>query len=88
MLWVRMPSGANMPVDPVPDEAGNVAAMRDGRGVWVGRVMRKNESDEPYEKRFMPHRATCQRAMGGAREQAIASGAVIDLDARRQGRLW
>lgn len=60
VLWVRMPSGRVMPVDPVPDDEGNVAAMRDGHGVWLGHVLKADERARPYEKRFMPHFATCK----------------------------
>lgn len=62
VLWVRMPSGKLMPCDPEPDDAGNVAAMRVGRGVWVGHVLHGDERALPYEKRFMPHFATCSGA--------------------------
>lgn len=85
VLWVRMPSGKLMPVDPVPDDEGNVAAMRDGRGVWVGHVLKADERTAPYEKRFMPHFATC-RVVNDARDKAIASGDVVDITIRRQRR--
>jgi hypothetical protein len=85
MLWVRMPSGRLMPCDPVPDDAGNVAAMRDGRGVWVGHVLTKDERPAPFEKRLMPHVATCG-PVNDAREQALAAGTVVDLTSRVRGR--
>lgn len=86
VLWVRMPSGKVMPVNPVPDDEGNVTAMRDGRGVWVGHVLKADERPMPYEKRFMPHFATCGAVE--ARKQAIAAGSVVDLVAvaRQRGR--
>jgi hypothetical protein len=86
VLWVRMPTGSLMPVDPTPDDEGTVAAMRDGRGVWVGHVLTKDERPMPYEKRFMTHFATCDAV--AARKSAIADGSVIDLRAvaRQRGR--
>lgn len=81
ILWVRMPSGKLMPCNPVPDDEGNVAAMRDARGVWVGHVLRKAERTAPYEKRLMPHVATCVPVIT-ARAEAIAAGTVVDLHTR------
>lgn len=84
VLWVRMPSGKVMPVDPEPDDDGNVAAMRDGRGVWIGHVLAAGERTLPYEKRFMTHFATCPPVI--ARREAVKTGAVIDINARRRTR--
>jgi hypothetical protein len=74
-----------MPVNPVPDDEGNVAAMRDARGTWVGHVLKADERAAPYEKRFMPHFATCTPT-NTARQQAIADGTVVDLQAVARAR--
>lgn len=73
VLWVTLPSGKRMPVDPEPDDDGNVAAYRDARGVWVGHVLRADERTAPFEKRFVPHFATCAPVI--AQRQAERDGA-------------
>lgn len=47
-----------LPVDPVPDDGGNVSA-RVVQGRLVGRVLRRGEDDPTGWQRFMPHHATC-----------------------------
>ena len=66
--------GAAVPVALEPDEndrlpsAGgdidprNVAAYRDPAGRWWARVLKRGEEPLGYERRFMPHFATCPSA--------------------------
>ena len=82
VLWVVLPGGARMPVDPYVDPAGNLAAMRDARGVWVGHVLKKTERPLPYERLFVPHFATCAPTV--AHRQAVRDGRVVDLAQRRR----
>lgn len=51
-------SGRVMPVDPAPDEDGNVIA-RMVSGVLTGHVLTKDEETPPGWQRYMPHFATC-----------------------------
>lgn len=53
--------GKAMPLDLVPDPAGNVAARWDGRSLYA-RVLAKDEGiDHTTEVLAMPHFATCGR---------------------------
>lgn len=56
--FVRMPKGKLMPIDPVPDEDGNVVARLVG-GSLAGHVLTKGEEVPDGWTRFMPHAATC-----------------------------
>lgn len=51
---------SRMPLDPDPNPEGNVACFRDGGGRLVGRVLAKDQQPVAYEKRYMPHFATCK----------------------------
>jgi hypothetical protein len=46
-------------LDPDPDPDGNQAAYRDGTGRWITRQLRKDQEPYRYERRMMPHVATC-----------------------------
>jgi hypothetical protein len=48
-----------MPLDPRPHGDGNQAAYRDGTGGWRTRQLRQGEEPLGYERRHMPHVATC-----------------------------
>ena len=47
-------------LDPEPDAAGNQAAWQDGDGTWRTRQLGKEDKPWDFEKRFMPHVATCK----------------------------
>jgi hypothetical protein len=51
-------TGRNMPIDPVPDDAGNVVVVTLPGGKLVAHVIGKN-TEMPVGTRFMPHFATC-----------------------------
>ncbi|GAA0189681.1 hypothetical protein GCM10008944_01370 [Cytobacillus oceanisediminis] len=59
--YVLLPTGKRMPVDPVPDEDGNVAARLVGRQL-TGHVLRRGEDVPDGWQRFMPHQALCEIA--------------------------
>ena len=59
VLWALTPLNKRMPLNPAPDPGGNVAAYRDGTGRLRCRVLRKDEQPAGYERRYMPHFATC-----------------------------
>lgn len=62
ILWAKTELARPMPLDPEPNEAGNVAAYKNHAGNWYARVLRKDEQPYPYEARYMPHFATCTAA--------------------------
>lgn len=59
IVWARTPTGKRMPLDPDPCDDGNVAAYRDGLDRVQARVLTKDEEPKSYERRRMPHFATC-----------------------------
>jgi hypothetical protein len=80
VLWALTAMGKRMPLNPQPDPDGNAAAYRDGTGRWRARVLHKDEHPLGYERRYMPHFATCPAR---ARQQA---GPAKVLPFRRRGR--
>lgn len=60
LAFVRMASsGKAMPVDPHPDDRGNIAAAKGSRG-WVnGHYLAKGQEPAENEVRLMPHWSTC-----------------------------
>lgn len=63
LRWVRMRSGKAMPVNPVADAAGVIAAtsVDGGRNQVDGHYLDPDEPAGPDEKRFRPHWADCPR---------------------------
>lgn len=61
IVFVRMLAGNVMPVDPAPDDLGNVIARRTPGGALLeGRVLGdKRAATPPGLVRLMPHWATC-----------------------------
>lgn len=61
IVFVRMRSGKAMPVDPHPDERGNIVALRDNGGRYLdGRYDTVFSGQlKTGEVRLMPHYATC-----------------------------
>lgn len=52
-------AGRLQPLDPQPDDTGNVAVYRDATGTWRARVPSEILPAHPWEKIHMPHHATC-----------------------------
>lgn len=58
--FVRLDTGNAMPVNPLPNRDGNVAARIAG-GRLVGFVISRDHRPGPLDSlRFMPHHATCE----------------------------
>ncbi|GAA4946234.1 hypothetical protein HD597_006783 [Nonomuraea thailandensis] len=57
--WTRAASGAQLAVDPAPHPDGNTAVWRDVHRVLRSRRITEDEPIAPWEKRMMPHAATC-----------------------------
>jgi hypothetical protein len=54
-------NGRRMPIDPTPNELGNVIVSRNDTGQLLATVVGKNTDEIPIGTRFMPHFATCER---------------------------
>lgn len=71
-------------LNPEPDPEGNVAARVDHRDNVFARTLRKNEAPAPFERVYMPHKATCavERAQRDQRARQ-PQASVTDLGAWR-----
>lgn len=94
ILWLVLDTGKRMPVDAAPNDDGNVAAMRNVTGTWLGHVLRAGEAPTPGERKYMPHFATCQAhierqtdaALRKAEDRLVdAAPNVVRLGDRRGG---
>lgn len=87
LVFARTRGGKNMPLNRVPDDTGNVAAYQDELGIWHARVLGKNADPLGYEKRMMPHFATCTAPEAHRRRQRgqwTAAVAARNADQRRR----
>lgn len=57
--WGITEAGKHQAVDLGVDPDGNLAVYRDGTGTLKIRVLKAGQEPEPYERRAMPHAATC-----------------------------
>lgn len=60
---------ARMPLNPEPDETGNVAVLTTSSGGKAGRVLTKDQQPAPYEVLYQSHFATCPKADENRRRQ-------------------
>lgn len=58
ILFVLLNTGKRIPVDPIPNPRGNVAAMRIGNNLH-GHVIANNTTPNDRFTLHMPHHATC-----------------------------
>lgn len=66
VLWATTEAGKRLALSPRPDPAGNQAVYRDGTGRWLTRQLAKDQEPFGYERRLMPHVATCTGEPGKA----------------------
>jgi hypothetical protein len=59
--WARTVNDKWIALDPDPDPAGNQAAYRDATDTFRTRQLRKDAEPQAYERRYMPHVATCTK---------------------------
>lgn len=61
VVWAVTEAGKRLALDPGPNEDGNQAAYRDGTpaATWHTRQLRKGQEPYRWERRYMPHVATC-----------------------------
>jgi hypothetical protein len=73
-----------MPLDPVPNPAGNVAVYRDDRGDLIATVLSANRQKQPHEMLHMAHFATCPDRPAPKTKEVTAANAA--QTARRKRR--
>lgn len=59
ITFVKLDGGGAMPVDPVPDPTGNVAATKGLDGRLHGHVLSQARPLQPGQTVYMAHYATC-----------------------------
>lgn len=60
--WATTDKGANMPIDAIPTDTGNIAVHRDPQGQLHARVLKHGDLLLEHEKRGTAHWATCAHA--------------------------
>ena len=83
VLWTTTDAGKRLAVDPVPDEAGNTAAYRDGTGTWRSRRPTEELPVMAWERMYMPHVTTCKAVAPKKKPPELPPG-VTDLTAYRR----
>ncbi|WP_425244825.1 hypothetical protein [Streptomyces sp. NEAU-NA10] len=79
--WAITEAGRRQPVNPEPDDRGNVAVYTDATGTLRARALTKDRpTPEHLEWRAMPHVATC----AGPEPRVLPSAQVIPLARRRR----
>lgn len=85
IVWAVTSAGPNgrggkpMPLDAVPNDAGNVAVRAHMAGRLVARVLGKDETHDPLlEQLAMPHFATCGKDLVPEIEAFLADAAEED----------
>ena len=86
LLFARTRGGKNMPLNRAPDDTGNVAAYQDEHGVWHARVLGRNTQPLAYERRYLPHVATCTDPSAHRRRQRGNWTSAVTGHARQQRR--
>ena len=67
VTWAFTKNGKRIALNPDPDPKGNQAAYRDARPAWLTRQLKDGEEPHGYERRYMPHVATCKKPRPPAR---------------------
>lgn len=89
--WSLTEAGRRQPLNPEPDPTGSVVARLGDRATWLSRVPTAELPQAPFERRFMPHAATCaatqpvQDTLPLAVERPLPAG-VASLTAHRRNR--
>jgi len=91
VVWAFTAKGKRLALNPDPDPAGNQAAYRDHRPTWLTRQLKDGEEPFTWERRHMPHVATCtglQRRTAPRAPQvpAVLPPNVIPITSARKGR--
>lgn len=84
--WTITAAGRRQAVDADPNPAGNIAAYRDGVGTYRSRGLTVDRPNvETYERRYMPHAATCTAPRPGRSGRGSSRQRVGVRPARWQG---
>lgn len=59
VIWAFTVNRKRIALDPEPDAKGNQAAYRDHRPAWLTRQLGGDQEPFGWERRYMPHVATC-----------------------------
>jgi hypothetical protein len=59
VMWAVTANSKRLALNPTPDPAGNQAAYKDGAGILRTRQLKDGQDPLAYERRYMPHVATC-----------------------------
>lgn len=57
--WSITEAGKRQPLDPEPNDEGNTVARLTSTRTWVSRVPTAEWPQQSFERRFMPHAASC-----------------------------
>lgn len=68
IVFLRLDTGSVIPLDPMPNQRGNVDAMRIGQQLH-GHVISAAKPHEDRYTRMIPHAATCPERKGPAPAQ-------------------
>lgn len=71
-------------MEPEPDDTGNVVAYLDGTQTWRARSNLAEHPQQPWEKRFLPHAATCTAAPRDLSQHRLPDGVTSLRDHRRR----
>lgn len=77
IIWAITAARKRQPLNREPDPAGNTAAYRDGTGTWLARALKADEEPFGWERRYMPHAATCTSPPQRGRPPVAAVPAVL-----------
>lgn len=86
VTWATTENAKRLAVNPEPDPEGNQAVYRDGTGRWLTRQLGKDAAPFGWERRYMPHVATCtgDRQRGEPQAPAPLPANVIPISRARR----
>jgi hypothetical protein len=84
VVWAVTVNGKRLALNPDPDADGNQAAYREGTpaGAWHTRQLGKDQEPLAYERRYMPHVATCPRRQQPAKPAPLPPNVIPITRAR------
>jgi hypothetical protein len=60
IVFARLDTGKAIPLNPIPDQRGNVAVHMSGGNLY-GFVVTRDRLPGPTDRRMVPHYATCEK---------------------------
>ncbi|WP_051943866.1 hypothetical protein [Streptacidiphilus rugosus] len=83
--WSLTEAGKRQPLDPEPNSEGNTVARLSSTRTWLSRVPTAELPQMSYERRFMPHAATC-RGLKPVQPPLVNLPSNVTQLAHRRGR--